>query len=799
MPRKRERCRLTYNRPPFRHGSFPVAVTTAVPAAARLLVMVALALVPQSVLAAMKGERVVAVLERLKGDGLTFIYNTQLVPDSLVIEREPRADAGVALAREVLAQHSLTLSPIAPNVYAVVAQSTQDRATRLAPPSTVTTQTQSALEEVVVQTSRYTLASPALGSHAFLTQEQVKSLPRLADETLRALERLPGAAGNGMSALASIRGGEPNETAIVLDGLRLYEPFHLKNFLSPVSLLDSRLIDTIDVYSGGYPAIYGDRMSAIVDARSVHPASPRYYELGLSVFHASGLASFAYDDERGHVLVSARRSNADLLAQLSESDFGKPEYLDGFARTDYAWNTATRASLSALFSRDSITALESEGRERARAKYENVYLWTTLEHDWSDTFSSRAIVSLTEVENERTGQIADPGRRTGRVSDVRRFDVFGLRLDSTLLTGALTQRFGIDIRRLTANYEYSSFVHYDADFPFPGSPPFDETRVFGPRPDGFEGGAFWDARFRLNEHFTAQAGLRLDTQTYDGTGDAEQWSPRVSLLYDLSDDTHLRASWGRFYQSQGINELQVEDGVDRFSPVQHADHFIVSVEHALEAGIDVRVEAYRKRYRDLRPRFENLLDPLVLLPELEFDRVAIDPEGARVDGFELLFTLRQHGPWSGWLGYAWSRARDRIEGRDVARSWDQRHALNLGIVWTSGPWAVTVADTSHTGWPTTRLTLVPQAANAPPLVVAEPRNSSRLNDYNSLDFRVTRTFDLAHGVLDVWVEASNLASRRNECCRQYDVTRSASGQYELVTDTDHWLPLVPSAGVLWRY
>ena len=51
-------------------------------------------------------------------------------------------------------------------------------------------------------------------------------------------------------ALVAVRGGLPNETAIVLDGLRLYEPFHLKNFLSPVSLLDSRLIQSMEIYSG---------------------------------------------------------------------------------------------------------------------------------------------------------------------------------------------------------------------------------------------------------------------------------------------------------------------------------------------------------------------------------------------------------------------------------------------------------------------------------------------------------------------------------------------------------------------
>jgi hypothetical protein len=36
------------------------------------------------------------------------------------------------------------------------------------------------------------------------------------------------------------------------------------------------------------------------------------------------------------------------------------------------------------------------------------------------------------------------------------------------------------------------------------------------------------------------------------------------VLYTLSPQTQLRASIGRFVQFQGINELQVEDGVDTF-------------------------------------------------------------------------------------------------------------------------------------------------------------------------------------------------------------------------------------------
>ncbi len=78
---------------------------------------------------------------------------------------------------------------------------------------------------------------------------------------------------------------------------------------------------------------------------------------------------------------------------------------------------------------------------------------------------------------------------------------------------------------------------------------------------------------------------------------------------------------------------------------------IASVEHAFDQGFNVRVEAYRKYYRRIHPRFENALDPLVLFPEAEFDRVEIDARSARAEGVEVLMQMRPRGPWSGWLSY----------------------------------------------------------------------------------------------------------------------------------------------------
>jgi outer membrane receptor protein involved in Fe transport len=739
----------------------------------------------------LRGRRISDVLDELRSAGLTFIYNTKILPNDLRIETEPRAKTGVELAREILAARGLSLSHVAPGVFAVVAGTPRRESGQAAAPA-------GPLEEVVVQTSRYRLATDEVVERTFLTQEQVKNMPRLADETLRAVQRLPGTTTNGFSSIGSVRGGEPNETAIVLDGLRLYEPFHLKNFLSPVSLLDSRIIDGIEFYSGGFPVEYGDRMSAIIDATTVHPLEARYFEIGLNLFHASGLAAAQFAEGRGHALLSARRSNVGDLAHLSENDFGKPQYSDGFGRIEYEFSDDTRGAFEALMSSDTIDARQDSGQQNAHAKYRNIYAWATLDHDWRDGASSRVIASYTDLENRRQGTVDDPGVRTAQVHDERLFHIVGLRLENTLEAGMLQHRFGAEVRRLWGDYDYASEVHAQPDFPFPGSPGFDTTRATMPSPEGYESSGYWDVRARFGERWQAQGGVRIDTQTYDGSDDGEQWSPRVSVLYTLAPRTHLRASLGRFVQFQGINELQVEDGVDTFYGAQHAHHAIVGFDHSFDAGLDLRVEAFRKEYRQINPRFENIFDPLVLLPEAEFDRVRIAPESARAMGIELMLQLRPRGSWSGWLSYTWSRAEDHVDGADVPRSWDQRHAINLGIVWSKGPWSATLTDSFHSGWPTTELQVI-GTESGNPQIDPSLRNRARLGAYNSLDFRLTRTFALSHGALDVFVEVNNALQRANQCCVHYDVAQNPDGSLNYSRDLDTWLPLVPSAGVLWRY
>jgi hypothetical protein len=589
-----------------------------------------------------------------------------------------------------------------------------------------------------------------------------------------------------------MRGGDAHETQVLLDGLPLYEPFHLRLLQSPSSLLDARIVEGLDVYAGGFTAEFGDRMSSIIDARSLRPEGDAHYELGLSLMHANALASQRFAGGRGQWLVSARRSNLDEVADLFDSHLGEVTYTDGFARVDYEWSPSTRGSLHTLLASDQAEINNTAETERADVRYSNTYVWGTLEHDWSPQLTTTALLSYTDVSAERTATVFEPGARVGAADDRRDYDVLGAKLDASYATGRWLQRAGFDFRSLDARYDYTGAVDFADDYPFPNLPAQDFARTASLEPAGEHVALYYTARGRLTDSLTAEFGLRWDEQTYGVDAD-DQLGPRVNVAWRLNERTRLLASWGRYQQFQGIEELPVEDGVVEFSPAERADHTILGLEYALDGAWSLRAETYRKDYDRLRTRYENLYDPLSLAPELRWDRVAVSPAGAVAEGVELLLSRKPVDEWSGWLGYAWSRVEDRIDGEDVRRSWDQTHTVNAGVLWSSGPWQATLAAQYHTGWPVTPIALDDSGD-----VLLGPRNAARYRDYASVDARVGHEWTLQRGTLTLHGEVTNLLDRRNPCCTDFDY-QAVDGNATLERELRHWLPLVPSVGVLWRF
>jgi outer membrane receptor protein involved in Fe transport len=740
------------------------------------------------------GRPLADVLRELAELGLRIVYSDETVPPQLTVENEPTARSGSALLQELLAPHRLAAREVGPGVFAVVAlpAAEPDGSTAGAARGA----TSRPLEQIVVASSRYTLRESSPTVVTFLTQAEVEALPRFAEDSLKIVQRLPGAATNGVDGLAHMRGGEENETLVVFDSLPLYEPFHLRLLQSPMSVLDPRVVDGLDVHVGGFSAEFGDRMSTVVETRSIQPADDHRYELGISLFHTNALAMHRFADGRGDWLIAARRSNLDEVADLADFDQGEPNYADGFARVGYRFDDGTQLTLHALAAADSIKASDSDEIESARADYHNAYFWGTVDHEWSPQFAGQLLFSYTDVSAERRGQVDDPGIRLGTTDDERRYHVTGLRADFSLDTHRWLHRFGAEFRSLSANYDYASDVTFAAGYPYPESPAITRIRNVQTSPQGDHVAAYFTSRVQVTPQLTAELGLRWDEQTYVEDAD-EQFGPRLNLLYELSDATRLRVSWGRYQQAAGIDELQVEDGVDEYPRAQRADHLIAGFEHGLGNDWQLRVEAYHKDYDELRARYENLFDPISLVPDLRGDRVRVAPESASADGAEVLLARRSADPWNGWLSYTWSRVDDRIDGRDVPRSWDQTHAVSTGVTWAKAPWNASLALTYHTGWPTTTVRLVTPDGSSPAVAIGQ-RNGDRLEAFASLDLRVSRTFPLRIGELTAHAEVTNALNRENPCCVDYSVTQDGP-PYRLIRDAQSWLPLVPSIGVLWKF
>lgn len=653
------------------------------------------------------------------------------------------------------------------------------------------------LTEVSVLASRYRFDQQSRFAPVEFTREDLSVLPGLDEDALRVTRYLPGTATNGLSARAHVRGGRTDELGVYFDGVPLFEPFHFKDFQGLLGILDPATIGQLDFWSGVYPARFGGRLSGVLDITPRAWTGADHHEIGVSLLYAHALSQGRLESHPLEWLVAARKSTIEQFMKLAEERSGEPAFLDVLARLSWHFNDGSDLAAGWLLLNDELTAGLSDSSERAHARYRDGTGW--LRGTWriGESTALRGVFSRTERHTVRTGTLTRPGSGAGQLLDRRFMDATTARVEFGAHSGRATFTLGAEMMDHDSSYEYRADATFDPLLAAALGRPATLARHLAFDAGGQSWSAYASAVIAVAPQVDVDVGIRLDQQRYRPNPRDSQWSPRIGVEYTPRADTTLRLSWGQLSQPERPDELQATDGEAGFQAAQAASQTVGAIEQRLSNDVSLRIEAFDKHVSRVRPGYENLLDPVTLLPEIEVDRVRVAPLSSRAYGAELTMRWEPRRTWSAWLSYSWSEVTDRFEDSRALRTWDQRHSAVTGVSWTRGSWQLSGNAIWHNGWRQNSL-VVEAAPGGDARLVLTPRNSDSWSDYFSFDARASWQRALPVGALQVYAELSNATDHANLCCTEYRIGVPGDAT-SLVGERSTWLPRYVLVGVTWSF
>jgi len=675
------------------------------------------------------------------------------------------------------------------------------------------------LRGITVTPGQFTLAAggPPV-AHRTMTPQTMESYPQIVNDIFRAVRRLPGITSDDYSTRLTIRGGRYDEIYASMDGLQLYEPFHLKDLDGgAMSIVDIAAVADIDVYTGAFTADYGDKMSGVIDIRSRNgPPDQKRISAGVSFMNAYALYEGTYNNNRGSWLLLARKGYAEYILDIFDPVGGdeiEPSYYDIYAKLQYQVGRSNMISASVLHAGDafSYTCREISDADTIETGYDNTYAWFTLYSVPHRDISGRTVLSSGNISYRRQGQIFIEAQdiMDHRVGDSRGFKFMGFKSDWEFeIAPFYLLKTGIDIKKHWGSYDYLGEDYFYRQTSFSSNyilANIDTTlKVF--ERDGSKFGSYISGRLRPVDPLTFEIGVRYDYASY--TKD-NHFSPRVNFSLDLADGGILRGGWGYFRQIQGIEEISVADGEEGFYPAEKAEHRIVGLERDLFGGMKLRVEAYYKKYTDLeRPDYRNIYGYLSAFPEREGDRIAVLRESSISRGIEFYLTGNAGRKLTWGISYVLARVEDSLkyiyypptDRYDYADTVlpspnDQRHTVNIDVGYRpGGNWQINMAWHYHSGRPYTDAKMISRGSEGDYYIQPQTILGSRYKAYHRIDLRISRSFTISRGNIDAYLEVINLTDHKNVRNYWYTYTRNVYDS-NLDKEPQYFFGILPSFGI----
>ena len=671
--------------------------------------------------------------------------------------------------------------------------------------------------EVLVTAERQKFERSMESSQISLDIREINSAPAFIEpDVFRTLQMLPGVqTTSDFSSALYVRGSTPDQNLIMLDGIAVYNPYHLGGIFST---FNTDAIKEADFHAGGFPARYGGRMGAILNVLNREGNTRKVKgSANISLISSKGLIEGplpSWRGMKGSWMISGRRTYFDTVIDALKIPIGQridgsdiyfqfPYYFyDYQVKINVDIDQDHRLTYSRFYGDDIVDfsfeeTLESSGTN-VNVKSETGFgvKWPWGNHTNGLTWRwiiAPDLVAKTFFSHSRYRfdfELSAQDRNTYTYTDSTielfsdvTFRAFDIIKDNTIET-ALTWQAAQD-HTVTGGFQVKdvnfdlgldiSIATQDTSLDFSLLSLVNNTREIA-----FFAQDKWD----FSEKLKLQFGLR---STHYNLHNNIYFDPRLSMKYHYSKDIAFKLNWGLYHQflttannqDENLRLVELWLGIPKDKPASVAQHIISGLEYMSPKNIFYRLEVYHKDF-----------DNLLTLKQENTNTV----EGAESDsttnefwdtkgnshGIELLIK-KSSGKLNGWVGYTYARTKYYTDPSGWHYpNFDRTHTLNIvGNIELSQDLEFSAGLTRSSGNPYTKILgrlyeweqdLYSNMVWYPydSYIVGE-KNTERYDDYFRVDIGLTRKGGNIFGQeYDTYWQIMNLTQNLNILQYTYD-------------------------------
>ncbi len=611
---------------------------------------------------------------------------------------------------------------------------------------------------------------------------EIQRVPSVGEpDVTHVVQLFPGAvAKSDFTRGFNVRGGEVDENLLRLDGITVFNPYHLGGIFST---FNPDAVDRVDLHKGGFPAAFGGRLSSILDIE-LRPGNREAVNVsgGLSVLSARLLVEGPFADKGASYLVAARRTYVDAFVDAFSDDPFSYYFGDALAKVTVPLGSGAAISATGYWGRDAVSVPWVDA-EPGRAGID-------LGVHWGNRLAgitARQSVGMASLTHHvSVSEFASAVELTPDVSEATSLvRLVSANTNVVVSSGAHTLRIG------------GGVDGYDVAYDFTNHALGTQLLALTYRPTVWS--AYLDEQWRPFRWLLVRPGVRFEHVA--GGSAFTGLSPRFGFKVFPANDLAISGSVGRYYQA--IHSIRDQDvpasifdfwiGADSVTPVARSDHAVLGFERWVGSNLSISVEGYYKSFDHLvRQNFRD--DPRVHGDEF----VLADGDSRGID----LLLRRYVGDVTGWIGYGYAKTvRHTAADPSFPPAHDRRHTLNvvvqmpgplksrMGVHWGYG------SPLPHTGivgqWLHREYNAAEHTFDAiDDESISTTLNGERYPHYSRLDVSFRWQFEKWGGTWQPYVQLVNVYDRRNVWYYLFDYDRAPPtrrGRSQL--------PALPSFGV----